>query len=302
MSGSLVCVMLDAVLLEHDRARIKVADDTMTQLLDCCEELRTKAAEDPPKLSPAAHAGCLAALDAHHPSAQASTHVAGPAERQLLNALRASQRPDFVPSAPHAASDTVATMAEAPLRVVSLANALDSLRHQGRVAVREATHCSFFVSHLASEGAERKVAVLCSFLCTHPLLAQLTVTLLLLSVFLLPLGSAIASFDPHAWRASESGNHSARGNQSAPPASPPSTAALFPIWSLSAAALGLLALAWLWVLLSQALGQYAPRRLLPWAHSPDTLWLAQCCVDHSSPAAVAAANSYIGRYLAASGA
>ena len=27
----------------------------MTQLLDCCEELRTKAAEDPPKLAPAAH-------------------------------------------------------------------------------------------------------------------------------------------------------------------------------------------------------------------------------------------------------
>ena len=261
----LLCIMLDALLLEH-RAR---ADATMARLVDRCEELRAKAAQTASPLSPAAQAGCLAALNAYVPSASPPDR----AEQALLDALIECEREGYVPGV----TPPVAThAAPPPFRAAPLADALDALERPPDAAASpalapEAARCGYFVSHAASDGGRRKVEALRGFLCVHPLLAQLTVVLGLLALFLVPLGAALTSVID-----------------------------ALPFWSLGAVALGALAGAWLWVLLSQA-GWCVPRRLRPWAFAPQTVWLERCCLDRSTDELKAAGLSSIGRYLSRSG-
>ena len=119
-----------------------------------------------------------------------------------------------------------------------------------------------------ARATRKEAAALRGFLCVHPLLAQLTVTLVLLALFLIPFGAAIATEAPG-----------------------------FPFWVPAAATATLLLLLWLWVLLSQAAAGCVPERLRPWAMSPVTLWLDESCIDRQS---ATAGLSSIGHYLAQS--
>ena len=101
------------------------------------------------------------------------------------------------------------------------------------------------MSHAWQDGYKRKVQMLRAFLCLDALLAQTTVTALLLACFLLPLGAGIS-----AWVFS------------------------FPFWAPSLLPLAILALVLLWVVLS-CLGAM-PRAWRPWALSPRTIWLDKC--------------------------
>ena len=140
------------------------------------------------------------------------------------------------------------------------------LQRPSYTASHDATRCSYFVSHLASQDSQRKTAALQDFLCVHPFLAQLTVVLCLIAVFLVPLGGAIQSKLP-----------------------------TFPVWSLALAVLCLLAMAFLWVLFSKA--GLVPKRLRPWSFAPYTLWLEQCCINNALAEVRAAGLSCMGRYL-----
>jgi len=99
------------------------------------------------------------------------------------------------------------------------------------------------------------VALLRGYLCLQQLVAGLSIVLLLLSLFLLPLGLALNGLMP--W---------------------------LPFWCPAALPLAALAVAAGWIACSCA--GVAPCRWLPWTHSKVTVWIDRACLDSSAGASV----------------
>ena len=148
-----------------------------------------------------------------------------------------------------------------PMRAVPLQVALDARRwrdadpnnsNKYELSVDQDV-ADWIVSHSPRDDDSSKVTMLRDFLCLHDVVGQLVVTLVLLAVFLCPLGFAIESQRPS-----------------------------FPWWVPSAVPLALLLLALTWLQLSIA--GWLPPGAAPWSFSPQTLWLDVFCVDRSTPA------------------
>ena len=123
--------------------------------------------------------------------------------------------------------------------------------------VSQGKKIDYFLSHAWVNGSERKVAMLREFLCLAPLLGQLIVTSFIMSVFLVPLGLAIAAYVP---------------------AFPPWLPCIIPLAALGAALL--------WIYAS--IHGCVPASYVPWALSGKTLWLDRCCVCQKSAETAAA--------------